>query len=522
MFKKIIACSFLCFLIMPTFVFAQEADPEITGTSEIMTREMGQPCPPDADNWCASNDCEESDIASGTGKLWFCDCNTDSDCEEKVGSTGYSCVDGGAGAAHNVDYCQKEHEAPLYFVTDASIALGKQEQEMRGGDTQGVVGGLAESAKKQAVQIKPPIMAVALPGLAKWEEFSATAGQTLNIPYIADYIIALYKYGLVIASILAVLALMIGGILYMIAGANSGSVGQAKKIMTGAISGLLLLLGSYLILLLLNPNLVKLSELQIDTIAGAKLPDESMIFPGGSTATGESIEALIGPYTGTPCSKEGAYATAKKLDGLNICVGPNHCAWTASRFLIYIQCIDAAKLATGGNSGNTTQLAVMLEKAGWITEKIHDYKEQDLPVGLLSSLYHVGVSLGNGKQFQSAGMPNMFVNLNKRLQQANPGAPECSRLNDETLGKQDGCNLCAKIPSQSPSTPNFRGKSHNGNQTWVLDEQLSWWYATEWKVIIHPPPAKRGNLITKVPCNTSMGNQILSEAFCTALKAAQK
>lgn len=73
----------------------------------------------------------------------------------------------------------------------------------------------------------------------------------------ADYIASLYGWGIGIVGILALLQLVRGGIMYMVAGAVD-TKNAAKGIITEAMIGLGLALASYLILNIVNPTLLEL------------------------------------------------------------------------------------------------------------------------------------------------------------------------------------------------------------------------------------------------------------------------
>ncbi len=84
-------------------------------------------------------------------------------------------------------------------------------------------------------------------------------GLTSNQPVsFSTYLTAIYKVGIILAAVLAVLMIVIGGIQYMSAAGNVGSVESAKETIWQAILGLLLVLGSYLILSAINPDLLKM------------------------------------------------------------------------------------------------------------------------------------------------------------------------------------------------------------------------------------------------------------------------
>ena len=74
---------------------------------------------------------------------------------------------------------------------------------------------------------------------------------------IPGFLKGFYDFALVVAGVLAVGAIVIGGIMYSISGAVDKK-GLGKEIIAGALWGLLLLLGSYVILRTVNPKLVDL------------------------------------------------------------------------------------------------------------------------------------------------------------------------------------------------------------------------------------------------------------------------
>lgn len=83
-------------------------------------------------------------------------------------------------------------------------------------------------------------------------------GNEAQVNDIADYIGRVYRYGIPVAAILAVIAIMVGGLLWLTS-AGAERLASAKKWIGNAIIGLLLTLLSYTILQTINPDLVRLS-----------------------------------------------------------------------------------------------------------------------------------------------------------------------------------------------------------------------------------------------------------------------
>lgn len=88
----------------------------------------------------------------------------------------------------------------------------------------------------------------------------------LVIPWLALYIGELYKYALGIVTLIAVLMIMVGGIVWLTAGGNQERVANAKKYISGSLIGLALALFSYTILRTINPALIKFESLKIQQV----------------------------------------------------------------------------------------------------------------------------------------------------------------------------------------------------------------------------------------------------------------
>ena len=73
---------------------------------------------------------------------------------------------------------------------------------------------------------------------------------------IEQYLTWAFRFTLALAGFLAVMMIVIGGVEYIISGANEGMRSEAHKRISNAIYGLILALVSYLVLYTINPNLV--------------------------------------------------------------------------------------------------------------------------------------------------------------------------------------------------------------------------------------------------------------------------
>jgi hypothetical protein len=108
-----------------------------------------------------------------------------------------------------------------------------------------------------------------------------------EVNWLGEYLTWIYNYALKIIGILAAVMLMAGGLLWLISGGDAGKIGQAKEIIIGSITGLIILMSSYLILVQVNPNLVKMNPISIGNLDRDSIPapEDTVAFKGKCKAT---------------------------------------------------------------------------------------------------------------------------------------------------------------------------------------------------------------------------------------------
>ncbi len=122
------------------------------------------------------------------------------------------------------------------------------------------------------------------------------------------YIRILFIFGLSLAGFLAVGAIAWGGIQYMAAGTSLTSVQKAKDLIVGAISGIVLLLCSWLILATIDPTLTNLTpKIQpAGDVTEPPSPPDSGLTEGSIILSGVPDEFYIDPGlpAGVPAEKK--------------------------------------------------------------------------------------------------------------------------------------------------------------------------------------------------------------------------
>ncbi len=96
----------------------------------------------------------------------------------------------------------------------------------------------------------------------------ATTATSSPSAFVANF----YQYALSVAGILAFGIIVYGGVKYMASVGNPSGQSDAKEWIKAAIMGILLLAGAYMILNVINPNLVSLN---LPTLDGVKPTSQS-------------------------------------------------------------------------------------------------------------------------------------------------------------------------------------------------------------------------------------------------------
>ena len=118
-------------------------------------------------------------------------------------------------------------------------------------------------------------LAVPIPEMPAFSDASYGAdtggNPTVSVPWIAEYIVAIYRYGISIIGIAAVIGIAIGGVYWVVSGGNSGRISTAKAWIQDSLLGLAIALSSYLILAVLNKDLTIFKSVNLATIGRQEL-----------------------------------------------------------------------------------------------------------------------------------------------------------------------------------------------------------------------------------------------------------
>ncbi|HOX10452.1 MAG TPA: hypothetical protein P5323_00280 [Candidatus Moranbacteria bacterium] len=134
-------------------------------------------------------------------------------------------------------------------------------------------------------------------------------------PDLPDLIVAIYKFGIWTVGIAGLLMMTIGGVMYMGSAGNNAAAQSAKGIITDALIGIIAALTAYLVMYVINPDLVKVNLSNLVSVTA----EES----AANTATTTPAATVSGGTTGGT-----DVATRTKLAAAGIKVNKLNCKST--------------------------------------------------------------------------------------------------------------------------------------------------------------------------------------------------
>lgn len=123
------------------------------------------------------------------------------------------------------------------------------------------------------------------------------------IPFLGQYIAGIYKWAVLVGAIVATIMILFGGLMYIISHGDAAQISSAKERIQGALIGLFILLGSYIMLYIINPDLVTFKSLKVQVIDRKTftVEDEADSVEGSAPS---SIAVVSGDNISNPAGKQ--------------------------------------------------------------------------------------------------------------------------------------------------------------------------------------------------------------------------
>lgn len=178
--------------------------------------------------------------------------------------------------------------------TEAGIDVGadcleSDEQAVTAASAAGEYSSDASSASTSTTTSKllTPILSVDIPTVTFSDAiFTEEEGRRyISVNYLGDYVAGVYTYLLGFATTIAIVMIMVSGLQWALGGASPEAIGKAKSRVKNATTGLVLLLGTYLILFTVNPELVALTFPELQIVENEGLYENEAESVSGTVAT---------------------------------------------------------------------------------------------------------------------------------------------------------------------------------------------------------------------------------------------
>lgn len=139
------------------------------------------------------------------------------------------------------------------------------------------------------IQVTKPLLEINIPSLKFGDVLDAVdEGGFLTIPWIAEYLAAIYKFAMVAVSIAAIFMIIKQGFDMVMSVGDAEKKSTAYKRIAQIIIGVVIMWGSYAILYYINPDLVNFKALKVRYVYGLELEPGNERVSNGEVYSGPS------------------------------------------------------------------------------------------------------------------------------------------------------------------------------------------------------------------------------------------
>ena len=203
---------------------------------------------------------------------------------------------------------------------------------------------------------------ITIPGMEKLTAPVCDSSGVCHVNWMGKYIEGIYKYAIGFVGILATVVMMVGGIMWIVAGGNATRIGEARSWIVAALTGLILSLTSYMILYQVNPALTNFDPIKVKIVDAPTQAQSVCVWK--KLETGQLCTNVISGWINSDGSKCPAKTSAET--DYNACCCPS-CPKECPQNLCAIatcmpceNCVTLQILCKDGNQANSLLAAKLL------------------------------------------------------------------------------------------------------------------------------------------------------------------
>lgn len=250
--KKILTLGYFVFCTVMVF--------GLVGNVKAEDKKFGEEC---SNFNCASGECEESNSEDEAFKgKKYCTCDDAIDCVNEFGAE-----------PGEVWSCSDKDRFNLHFCK--SNLPDKDQHAGPGARQRSSWNGVALTDDEIRKMTTKPQLKINIPGLKFTDPTAVNEadGTYLFFPLLGEYIRAVYRYGVAVAALLAVIMIIKAGFMWTASGGSSEVISKQKETIEKAVVGLIIAVSSYTILFAINPNLTDFPHLKVQYVKTEMMPD---------------------------------------------------------------------------------------------------------------------------------------------------------------------------------------------------------------------------------------------------------
>lgn len=270
------------------------------------------------------------------------------------------------------------------------------------------------------------------------ENIPGTSG--LSGSDLPGYVSAIYKVALIIVTLSAVLMLSVGGFMYLTSAGNTASIGTAKGIIYDSLIGLVIALSAWLVLYIINPDLVKISL--------NSLPPLNIESPPAPTPTGTSTlppQSTIDLATQILSNPNITLASGGDCSSPSGVVSPLKNMQDVAAGKLMATCKNGcAAMGSNGCTDNSKRPSEAMLQAMWTVGQTHTFTVESIGGGshANNSLHYSGQAI-DAKPVSQA-LLDTFVKAGAITPSAPPLNTACQMAGFIACGYGNGASMCEK------------------------------------------------------------------------------